>query len=213
MLRVVSYTIYHSTNAYLGSILAERALAGLPVEVVRRPLCIPKERGTWVADLVGGKASPRQGPYNRKDCERWAARHAIEMRIPSFAELAQRATRWRRSPLAREEMPARAYYASLGSGREAELDRALFRASFVDGADVNDDDVLRRAIASAGLDADALLERARGDEPKRLLEASLAEFDAAQCPGVPTFVFEDEPFWGKDRVDWLADAVRRRLDA
>jgi 2-hydroxychromene-2-carboxylate isomerase len=211
VLQVVSYTIYHSTNAYLGSILAERALAGLPVELVRRPLCIPKERGIWVADLVGGQASPRQGPYNRRDCERWAAHHGIEMRMPSLAELAQRVTRWRRSPLAREELPARAYYASLGSGREAALDAALFRASYVDGADVNDDAVLRRAIASAGLDPDALLERARGDAAKAALDAALADFDAAQCPGTPTFVFEGEQFWGKDRVDWLADAVRRRL--
>jgi hypothetical protein len=38
MLRVVSYTIYHSPNAYLGTVLATRALAELPVEVVRRPM-------------------------------------------------------------------------------------------------------------------------------------------------------------------------------
>lgn len=211
MIRVASYTIYHSTNAYLGSILAERALAELPVEFVRRPLCIPKERGVWVADLVGGRASPRQGPYNRNDCERWAARHGIEMRIPDTAELARRFVRWRSLPLGREEMPARAYYASLGSGREAELDRALFRTSYVDGEDVNEDAVLRRVIESVELDAGDLLERALGAPPKRMLDEALADFDAAQCPGVPTFVFDGELFWGKDRVDWLVNAVRRRL--
>lgn len=35
MIRIFSYSIYHSSNAYLGHFLAERALGELPVEVVR----------------------------------------------------------------------------------------------------------------------------------------------------------------------------------
>ena len=61
MIAVVSYTIYHSPNAYLGSILAERALAGLPVSIERRPICIPKDRGVKVADLVGSKETAAKG--------------------------------------------------------------------------------------------------------------------------------------------------------
>ena len=211
MLRVDSFTIYHSSNAYLGSILAERALAGLPVELVRRPLCVPKERGIWVSDLVGGRSNARQGDYNREDCLRWAARHGIEMRFAPNDELARRVARWRAAPRAREELAARTYYAALGSGREAALDGALFRAGYVDLTDVNDESVVRRAIESAGLEPDDLLARANGPEAQRLLDAALADFDRLACPGTPTFVFEGERFWGKDRVDWLADAVRRRI--
>jgi len=90
MLRADSYAIYRSSNAYLGVILAERALAGLPVELVRRPLCVPKQRGVGVADLVGGRANPRHGSYHREDCLRWAAKHRIEMRLPAPENLARR---------------------------------------------------------------------------------------------------------------------------
>jgi 2-hydroxychromene-2-carboxylate isomerase len=90
MLRADSYAIYRSSNAYLGVILAERALAGLPVELVRRPLCVPKQRGVGVADLVGGRANPRHGSYHREDCLRWAAKHRIEMRFPAPENLARR---------------------------------------------------------------------------------------------------------------------------
>ena len=39
---VFSYTIYHSPNAYLGTILLRRARAAVPgVELVRRPFYIP----------------------------------------------------------------------------------------------------------------------------------------------------------------------------
>jgi 2-hydroxychromene-2-carboxylate isomerase len=211
VLRVDAFTLYHSSNAYLGTILAERALAGLPVAIARRPLHVPKARGIWVSDLVGGRSNPRGNDYNRRDCLRWAERHGIPMRFAPPDEIGRRVARWRALPYAREELAARAYYAAVGSGREAALDAALFRASYVDLADVNEEPVVRAAIASAGLDADALLARANEADAARELEAALAEFDRLACPGTPTFVFGGELFWGKDRVDWLADAVRRRV--
>lgn len=58
MLKIVCYSIYHSPNAYLGILIADRELNGLPVEVERRPICIPKTRGVKVADLVGSKETP-----------------------------------------------------------------------------------------------------------------------------------------------------------
>ncbi|MBI1817263.1 MAG: DsbA family protein [Deltaproteobacteria bacterium] len=216
MITIVSYTIYHSPNAYLGVLLAERALANLPVVIERRPICIPKDRGVKVADLVGGKETAAQTSYHREDCLRWAQRHGIELRLLAPGEFDERAARWHQSPYAREELPARAYYASLGTGKEAEFDRALFRAAWVEGLDVNDDVVVRHAAVVAGLDADALLDRARQDEVGRAVYDALAAFDRDDCPGVPTWIVHcdgpseplGERFWGKDRVDWLAERVR-----
>jgi 2-hydroxychromene-2-carboxylate isomerase len=213
VLRVDSFTLYHSSNAYLGHFLADRALRGLPVELVRRPLHVPKSRGIWVADLVGGRASARQGDYNREDCLRWAARHGIEMRFAPPAELAARVGRWKQQPLAREELAARAYYGALGTSRESALDAALFRASYVDLADVNEEAVVVHACAAAGLDPDTALRRAFEPDATERLAAALVDFDRLACPGTPTFVVEGERFWGKDRVDWMVAAVRRRLGA
>jgi len=203
---VVAYTIYHSPNAYLGMTLARRRLAGLPVRIERRPLCVPKARGVKIADLVGGREAPAHASYHREDCARWAALHGIEFRPTSVETFAERAVRWQTSPHAREELPARAFYAAAGSGREDALDEALFRAAWVDGRDVNDADVVRDAASSAGLDADALLRQAFTAEVGARLDAALTGFERDGCPGVPTWVANGERFWGKDRVDWL---VRR----
>src|SRR5512135_2015671 len=105
MIRVISYTIYHSPNAYLGVVLAERALHGLPVTIERRPICIPKQRGVKVADLVGGKETPAQSSYHREDCMRWARRYGIELHLLAPGVFEERATRWRASPYDREELP------------------------------------------------------------------------------------------------------------
>lgn len=80
MLKVVCYSIYHSPNAYLAILLAERALKGLAVEVERRPICIPKARGVKVVDLVGSKEPSVKGDYHREDCARWAMK---KLHLPS----------------------------------------------------------------------------------------------------------------------------------
>jgi 2-hydroxychromene-2-carboxylate isomerase len=207
MIEVASYTIYHSPNAYLGVRLAERRLAGLPVIIRRRPIYVPRSRGVKVADLVGGREAAVHGSYHREDCRRWAAQHGIELTFLAPGVFEQRARRWRESPFDREELPARAYYAALGSGHEAALDRALFDAAWIHQRDVNDESVVRDAIATAGLDPDQFLARALEPDTKRTLEDALAAFDRDACPGVPTWVVNGERFWGKDRVDWLVERV------
>jgi len=213
MLTVVSYSIYHSPNSYLGILLAERALGELAVTVERRPICIPRARGVKVGDLVGGKEPPVQSAYHREDCRRWAERYGIELRFPPAGVFEQRAARWASSPYAREELPARAYYAARGTGREAALDRGLFHAAWVDGLDVNDEDVVRRAAQAAGLDAGALLSGALQDEAGRAVYEALGAFDRDGCPGVPTWIVDGERFWGKDRVQWLAETIRSKAAA
>jgi|SRR6202158_4354529 len=208
MITVVCYTIYHSPNSYLGLLLAERELAGLPIVVERRPIYVPKTRGVKIADLVGGKETPAQSSYHREDCTRWAQQYGIDLNLLPPGRFEERAARWQQSSLGREELPARAYYAAVGSGKEALLDRALFRAAWVEGLDVNDEDVVRRAVAAAGLDTHDLLTRAMRDDTKGTLDAALAAFDAAACPGVPTWVVNGQRFWGKDRITWLVDSVR-----
>ena len=213
MITVVSYTIYHSPNAYLGSILAERVLAALPATIERRPISIPKSRGVKIADLVGSKETAVKGSYHREDVVRWARKYDIELKLLPLGVFEERAARWQQLPYAREELPARAYYAAIGSGREARLDRALFRAAWVDQRDVNEEVVVREAAVSAGLDPDELLARALRDDNKRAVDDALAAFDRDGCPGVPTWVVDGERFWGKDRVDWLAEKVRALLTA
>jgi len=205
---VTSYTIYHSPNAYLGIVLAERALAALPVRHERRPILIPRSRGVRVADLVGGHESPAKASYHREDCIRWARRHGIALRLLEPGEFERRAEHWVRAPLEREELPARAFYAALDLGRARELDRALFEAAWGDGRDVNEEAVVREAATRVGLDADGLLERALREEAGLRVRTSLAEFDAAQCPGIPCFVFQGQRFWGKDRIADLVEALQ-----
>ncbi len=210
---VVSYTIYHSINAYIGSVLAGRELAPLPVVVERRPLFVPRARGLYVADLVGGHESPRHSKYHREDGRRWAERHGIPLELQPPDWFRRRAEAWQGLPFEREELPARAYYAAGGTGREAALDRELFEAAWVRRLDVNEESTVIGCAARAGLDPAALFDRLRGDDAGRRVREALAAFDRDECPGVPTWIVRGQRFWGKDRVEFLAHTVRELVAA
>jgi 2-hydroxychromene-2-carboxylate isomerase len=207
---VYSYTIYHSPNAYLGTVLLRRAIAELPdVQLVRRPIYVPRERGLMIAHMLGGKENRNIGSYLREDCRRWAVRFTIPFVYPDPEVFHQRAVRWAVSAYDREELPARAFNAADAEKRDR-LDQALFEAAWVEGLDVNEPDTIRWAAQRAGLDPDHLMTRSGESGPGREARAALEEFERLQCPGVPTVVVNGQRYFGKDRVDWVVETCRAR---
>jgi|SRR5271165_1160114 len=156
---VYSYTIYHSPNAYFGTVLLQRALAELPeIELVRRPIYIPRDRGLLIAELLCGKENRNASSDNREDCRRWSERFAIPMSYPDPSLFHERANRWAVSQFHREELPARAFYAADPEKRGL-LDQALFEAAWVEGLDVNDPATIGWAARRAELDPGGLSRR------------------------------------------------------
>ena len=72
-------------------------------------------------------------------------------------------------------------------------------------------DHLANAIANAGLDAEAIEREARDHADD--IDAEIGRNEAAQKStghwGVPLFVFNDEPFFGQDRLDHLIWRMRQ----
>ncbi len=73
-------------------------------------------------------------------------------------------------------------------------------------------DHLARALSDAGLDASAIEREAAANADD--IDAEIARNEADQRNaghwGVPLFVFEDEPFFGQDRLDHLIWRMRQR---
>jgi 2-hydroxychromene-2-carboxylate isomerase len=203
-----SYTIYHSPNTYLGTVRLRRAIADLPgIELVRRPIYVPRDRGLMIAELLGGKENRNAGSYNREDCRRWSERFSIPLSYPDPEIFHRRAERWAVSKFNREELPARAFYAAPAEKRDA-LDQALFEAAWVEGLDVNEPATVRWAARRADLDPERLMTALAETGPAAHAQSALAEFERLQSPGVPTVVVNGQRFFGKDRVDWAVDACR-----
>ena len=73
-------------------------------------------------------------------------------------------------------------------------------------------DHLARATARAGLDLEEMEQAiAAGPESRKaLIESNQAAQQAAGHWGVPLFVFENEPFFGQDRMDVLMWRMKQR---
>jgi 2-hydroxychromene-2-carboxylate isomerase len=67
----------------------------------------------------------------------------------------------------------------------------------------NDGDRLAQAVAKAGLDLAELDAAIAAKDPTPEIEANQAALEAVGGWGVPTMVFNGEPFFGQDRIDTL----------
>jgi 2-hydroxychromene-2-carboxylate isomerase len=89
-----------------------------------------------------------------------------------------------------------------GSDKSLALTSAIGRALWMQDRDIADAATLASLAQGAGLDADALARRAPAMAER--YAALTQEAIARGVFGAPTYVFEDELFWGQDRLDFLA---------
>ena len=102
------------------------------------------------------------------------------------------------------------FFAAEAAGHGVGFHDAVFRARWLEGKDIADDEVLAAAADAAGFDGAALV--ASLDDPRfaAALDASNAEAEADRVFGVPTFVYGTKRFWGNDRIEWLVRELQKR---
>jgi len=73
---------------------------------------------------------------------------------------------------------------------------------------LNDADVLTRLADESGLPGKQLVERAASDEIGAVYEQNRQDALDADVFGSPAYVLDGEVFWGQDRIELLADALK-----
>ena len=186
-----------SPNAYLGH------------SVIPRIEQRTGARFTYVPVLLGGifKLTSNQSPmtafagipnkmaYQQLEMDRFIRRHGIE--------------RFRPNP----HFPVNTLLVMRGAVA-AELDGvfqpyvdAVFRALWEEERKMDDPEVVRAALAEAGLDGARLLARAQEQEVKDRLLRNTERAVERGAFGAPTFFVGDEMFFGKDRLREVEEAI------
>ncbi len=93
-----------------------------------------------------------------------------------------------------------------GSERGLDIAGALLRAVWLEQRNIADETTLAALLAEQGLAA-VRLDEARSAEVQAALDANTDRAMARGVFGAPTFVIDDELFWGQDRLEF----VDRRL--
>jgi 2-hydroxychromene-2-carboxylate isomerase len=96
-------------------------------------------------------------------------------------------------------------------GNDAALDVAgdLLRAVWAEERNIGDAATLAEVLTGRGLDAASLLAHARSAEVAARYVQHSQEAIARGVFGSPTYVYQDELFWGQDRLDFLERALAR----
>lgn len=180
------YFNFKCPYCYLLSKALPELLGDFDLEFVWRPL------GGW-----HGRISPENEkakiPLVRQDVARWCRRMGIPMKPPPATT-----------------NPTRAAAASLHAervGRLTDYIAAAMHIEWGEGHDIGDVRVLAEVARRIGMEADVLLREA--DAPANLsrLTQYAAEAKTDGVVGVPSFVIEDEVFWGHDRLDFLRERL------
>ncbi len=168
--------------------IAQEGIAIDPVAFIKPPADTPPPNPI---------TSPAKGAYVAKDVVRLAKRLGFDFALPDPFDIDfVRPNNVFR--LAKEEDKALAFML------------AAYRARFVGGLNISEDDVLCDIAVEAGLDPDATLVAADSTDLRARSCMELEKTLEIDRPfGVPFFVYQGEPFWGQDRIDLLLEAVRR----
>jgi len=86
---------------------------------------------------------------------------------------------------------------------------AAYRATWVDGKNMNDPATVGAVLQAAGFAPEQLLALASDPAIKDDLKAATQEAVQRGVFGAPTFFVGSEMFWGQDRLDFVAEALRQ----
>jgi 2-hydroxychromene-2-carboxylate isomerase len=188
--RPIFYYDLGSPYAYLS---AERVNHVLPEVPVWQPVLLG---GIFKAT---GRSSWGQGP-DREDGMAEIERRAAAQGLPEI--------RWP------EPWPGNMLYAMRAAvfaqqtGRTVAFSLAAFRQQFAGGRDLSDTDNVLLAAAACELHPRAVLKGIEMQSVKDALRAATDEAISHGVIGVPTIKVGDELFWGDDRLEEAAQAIR-----
>ncbi|MGC6416468.1 MAG: 2-hydroxychromene-2-carboxylate isomerase [Bradymonadia bacterium] len=144
---------------------------------------------------IGGKQVPMssmsapRARLNMLDMHRWADLWGVPLTMPTAHP--------------RRSVESMRWLTALEGAARIQISRRLFEAYWVDGLDVSNVDVLQEIAVEAGVSSEDMTS---ADAREGLFQTT-AEAVEAGAFGVPAFVYNDELFWGQDRLPILEQAL------
>jgi 2-hydroxychromene-2-carboxylate isomerase len=99
--------------------------------------------------------------------------------------------------------------AAIEAGHDPDpLMRRAYAAVWEDQLNLTDSAILARLADECGLPGQQLVERSGSEEVSAVYEQNRQDALAADVFGSPVYVLDGEVFWGQDRIELLADALK-----
>lgn len=184
-----------SLYTYIGYEAFQALVQKHDLEVCYKPIDL---HAIFVASggLPVSKRPPQRQAYRFVEMQRWA----IARNIPLVLKPKHHPSN--------PEIGHRMLLAAMSNGQDIrEFVRNALKILWVDDLNVEDPEIMVATANRSGLDGAALLEQSKdaaiGLEVDRLTKEGVER----HIFGTPFFFYQDEPFWGQDRLDMLEDLI------
>ena len=180
------YFNFRSPYCYLASKTLWSIIDDFNVNLLWRPV------GGWDLRSPPERAKSKL-PIARQDMARFARRLGIPVTPPPV-----------------ETEPTAAGAGSLYAQQQGLLREYIvetMRIEWAEGKNIGEEPVLREVAARIHLDADSLIAASQDPVNLAMLTANAAEAAADGAIGVPTFIIDEEIFWGQDRIDFVLEKL------
>lgn len=184
------YFSFRSPYSWLALHRLGNIIDNLPVHFDLIPVSPPPGMRTSI------ESDPAKMRYIRQDISRFAEAYGLRVRFPDPFDV-----RWL--------IPHSAFLFADDAGKGLEFCNALYRARFSEGRNIAQSDVLQEAAAGCSLDAEALVKAGRDKTFHSRVVDGMAKLAESDVFGVPTFSYNDNQYWGNDRLEWLLREIYR----
>lgn len=197
MARQIEY--YYSAAspwAYIGHAMFQELANSFGCKVVYKPVFL----GELFAETGGlplGKRHPARQRYRMMELQRWREKRGLDFHL--------KPRHWPFDPKLADGVVVAA--------NEAGLDpepfmRAMFKGVWEDELNLGDAATVTDLANKAGLPGEKLVARAASAEIAAIYEQNRQDAIATDVFGSPGYVLDGEVFWGQDRIELLADALK-----
>lgn len=190
------YFSFPSPWAYIGHNAFRDLVSAYDLKVNHKPVVLI-ELFSDTGGLPLMKRHPVRQRYRMVELQRWRDKRGLDFHLqprhwPFDARLADGVV-----------------IAAVAAGHDPDgFVRHAYAAVWEDQLDLADADVVRRLADDVGLPGNELVERSASDEVSAAYEQNRQDALAADVFGSPAYVLDGEVFWGQDRIELLADALK-----
>lgn len=197
MRKSIDYFYTHASPwAYLGSVRFHAIAKEASTAINYRPCNLGK-----IFPLSGGLSLPKRAEQRKRyrmfELKRWRDHLGIEITLePAYTPV---------DDTLANRMAVAADKQNLETGR---LSNAILRGVWAEERNIADEAQLVAIADTQGMDGTALLAAAKTDEIGGIYDAYTDEAIERQVFGAPTYIYDGEPFWGQDRLDFVERALQ-----
>jgi len=194
--RIDYYFSIVSPWAYIGHQPFRQLVQAYDLEVIYKPVTLG-ELFSETGGLPLGKRHPARQRYRLVELQRWREKRGLDFKL------------WPKHWPFDSRLPDGVVIAALLAGLDPEpyLARA-YPAVWERELDLADPAVLIQLANDAGLPGEKLVADAATDPVRGAYEQNRLDAMAADVFGSPAYVLDGEVFWGQDRIELLADALK-----